>query len=99
MCLLSDPASSPLTRVLQYFSALLDGSASRLRLLFLRAECTSWDDFGALMPDLAIASRYAIVVGASLGSPSHAWGGYDMAMEARAACQPNEARGGEAANC
>lgn len=65
ICLLSSPESSPVTRVLQYFSQLLAGSAGRLRLLYTGSNCSSFAEWAKKFPDLAISFRAGILVASS----------------------------------
>lgn len=56
---------SPVTMVLQYFSAMLAGQAQRLKLLWLRDGSASWDEWASRHPDDLRELRHAITIAAS----------------------------------
>lgn len=65
LCSATDPQFSPVTTAAQHFTAMLFGSASRLRVIFGMRGCQSFLEWARLYPESAATLRRAILVGIS----------------------------------
>ena len=65
LCSAVNPEFSPVTTAAQHFTALLFGSASRLRVIFAMRGCMSFLEWARSYPESAVLLRRAILVGLS----------------------------------